>query len=572
MDSAKKYENLSDDMKKFIKEEEFNQLNKICTGELEKIDIVVEKMTKQERKQVHDICKTFQLNSNTLNNAAGEKIIQVNKAFKKTQSRSGIVHGERGRSKEEKFLHFSLYKENIGTTELISQLAHSLRTKDRYFTFAGTKDRRGRTLQRIAVSLVKPETIEKIINRMRCEALIGNYTYHPQGLRMGDLAGNHFEMAIKDINADETVVNEIMMHFKEHGFINYFGMQRFGTSEIPTHKIGLKVLQKDLQGALDLILEPKNTQYPEIKEALEVYAKTKDANKALSGLSNRFRNRIEAKLLNGLSSHHENDKTSALKFIPTSVKQMYGHAYQSYIWNYTVSKRLDKYGTEVLEGDLVQVDGDTKTGGRISVRKLNGDEVGKYNIYDIFIPLPGHESMMPENQTKDFILETLKVDGLDLSDFKNPVRDFDLPGGYRKMLTQGKDVSWELVKHKDVSDDLIHSRLELFQAGDNKDSLRKIGDADGSMTSLLLRMSLDTSCYATMALREIMRVQTDIRSLKYGDEEEKAEELENQDSENTGGDDSIDDAADNSNGVNGEAKRKLEQTGDIHTKKTKIAE
>jgi tRNA(Glu) U13 pseudouridine synthase TruD len=32
-------------------------------------------------------------------------------------------------------------KENIGTTELISQLAHSLRTKDRYFTFAGTKDR-----------------------------------------------------------------------------------------------------------------------------------------------------------------------------------------------------------------------------------------------------------------------------------------------------------------------------------------------------------------------------------------------------------------------------------------------
>merc|ERR1719432_452207 len=177
--------------------------------------------------------------------------------------------------------------------------------------------------------------------------------------------------------------------------------------------------------------------------------------------------------------------------------------------------------------------------------------------------------MMPENQTKDFILETLKVDGLDLSDFKNPVRDFDLPGGYRKMLTQGKDVSWELVKHKDISDDLIHSRLELFQAGDNKDSLRKIGDADGPMTSLLLRMSLDTSCYATMALREIMRVQTDIRSLKYGDEEEKAEELENQDSENTGVDDSLDDAADNSNGVNDEAKRKLEETGDIHTKKDK---
>ena len=27
---------------------------------------------------------------------------------------------------------------------------------------------------------------------------------------------------------------------QEHGFINYFGMQRFGTSEIPTHKVKIR--------------------------------------------------------------------------------------------------------------------------------------------------------------------------------------------------------------------------------------------------------------------------------------------------------------------------------------------
>ena len=57
------------------------------------------------------------------------------------------------------------WQENIGTTELISQLAHSLRTKDKYFSFAGTKDRRARTLQRVAVSLIKPESLESTVGR-----------------------------------------------------------------------------------------------------------------------------------------------------------------------------------------------------------------------------------------------------------------------------------------------------------------------------------------------------------------------------------------------------------------------
>eukprot|EP00088_Acartia_fossae_P027604 TRINITY_DN2834_c0_g1_i1.p1 TRINITY_DN2834_c0_g1~~TRINITY_DN2834_c0_g1_i1.p1 ORF type:complete len:648 (+),score=136.95 TRINITY_DN2834_c0_g1_i1:37-1980(+) len=576
------YEDLSEEVKKLISVQDFQNILKVVKGESDKHDINVEKMSKADRKAIHDICKIFNLESNTQTSSSGEKMIEMKKpsADKKVQNRGGINHGERGRSKAEKFLHFSLYKENMGTSELISQLAHSLRTKDKYFSFAGTKDRRGRTLQRVAVSLIKPESIEKAVARFKTEVAVGNYTYHPQGLRLGDLSGNHFEIAIKDVDTEGTRIDQIMNYFKENGFINYFGMQRFGTSEVPTHQIGLKILKRDLNGAVDLILLPREHQSAELKIALTSYAETKDAESAFKSLPYKMKNRIEAKLLNGIKSHHENDKVNAMKFIPSGVKQMYGHAYQSYIWNSLVSKRIEKYGTQVLEGDLVE-DKSDKTykspGIRINVRKLKASELSDFTIYDIFLPLPGYAITLPDNEMKDFMMEMLKAEDLTLESFRSSIRDYDLPGGYRKILIKAQDVSWEVVKHKSLTDDIIHSKLELSkQTG----PLREIGDAEGGMTSLIVRMSLVSSCYATMALREIMRVHTDVSSMKADVEEES--EKEDQTANGEDSESSIkhqatnqDEKDANQNGEmsqNGDSKRKLEEKegGDEEVKKQKV--
>ena len=42
--------------------------------------------------------------------------------------------------------------------------------------------------------------------------------------------------------------------------------------------------------------------------ALTSYAETNDAEAAFKSLPYKMKNRIEAKLLNGIKSHHENDK------------------------------------------------------------------------------------------------------------------------------------------------------------------------------------------------------------------------------------------------------------------------
>jgi len=575
------YENLEENLKKIISKQDYDKIIQMSKGDLEQFDIVVDNFSKEERKMVHTVCKTFSLNSNTLTNEKNEKIIKLMKCSnKKSSSRGGINHGERGRSKAEKFLHFSLYKENATTSEVISQIAQQIRTKDRYFTFAGSKDRRGRTLQRVAVSLIKSETIEATVKKLRCPAAVGNYSFHPEGLRLGDLSGNNFEVGIKDVEIDCNTLNDTMQYFKEHGFINYFGMQRFGTSEVPTHQIGLNILKKDLQGAIDLILQPRESQYSELKSVLEKYSVDKDAESAFTSLSYKMKGKIEGKLLNGLRKFHNNDKANALKFLPAGVRQMYGHAFQSYVWNLTVSRRVEKYGSCVLEGDLVLSERPVDSGSLIrkNVKKISMEDVKNemYTIYDVVIPLPGHSSVLPNNETKDIMLQILKDDGLEMDDFRNNNRDYDLPGDYRNMITKATDVCWRLVKHDNLNDDIIHSKLEIFQNQENPGNLREIGNVEGGMKSVVMSFSLKSSCYATMALREIMRIQTDVTSMKGEANEVEDDEAVDNESEYSinQSTQSIDQPQDQNGSANGEQngndKRKLEHLDvDNATKKLK---
>jgi tRNA pseudouridine13 synthase len=59
------------------------------------------------------------------------------------------------------------------------------------------------------------------------------------GLKLGDLKGNRFTIVLRQVSADDEHLKTAIESLNTHGFINYYGLQRFGTSDIPTHKIGL---------------------------------------------------------------------------------------------------------------------------------------------------------------------------------------------------------------------------------------------------------------------------------------------------------------------------------------------
>lgn len=103
--------------------------------------------------------------------------------------------------------------------------------------------------------------------------------------------------------------------------------------------------------AIELILKPRPEKDKELEEARKIYAETKDAHAAYAKLKRI--DKIEARLLKGLQISGDKNPLGVLDSIPRNIRLMYIHAYQSFVWNHVVSRRMKQFGTNVVVGDLV---------------------------------------------------------------------------------------------------------------------------------------------------------------------------------------------------------------------------
>lgn len=507
------YTNLTDKQRILVSEEEFFAVKALMTSDSDTspVRINVTDVDKDGRKEIHSIIKRFpKIDSNT-SEVDGVKFIEARLKGNKSQSSGG---GRRDWPRERpKHLHFSLYKENMETAEAIGHLANKCRSMEKYFGFAGTKDRRGRTVQRVSVSMVSAQQIlgaAKHIHKIE----VGSFGYNKTELRLGDLSGNRFELVVRNVETSRDYLEPVMRSLSERGFINYFGTQRFGTQGVSTHSVGKELIMGRYSEAVDLILKPRDSESNEaFKKCRQVWSEERDASKALQILkSNRKDRTVEGKLLYGLSRSHKNDVVGALENLPRPQRLLYCHAYQSYIWNKVVSRRIKTHGLKVLKGDLVFK---KKDADQVSESKEDSVETVEnetnYSIHDVLIPIPGTKVKFPDNEVKTWFEEFLAEDDMNLESFDSSVKDYRLPGDYRAMIVLPGDVTWSLVGHDDPVQDLILSDKDALE---NKVSAEVTEDKkQGKYKSLILKISLPSSSYATMALREVMKVGTDRESM-----------------------------------------------------------
>lgn len=66
---------------------------------------------------------------------------------------------------------------------------------------------------------------------------------------------------------DSDTLSQAMDTLRSRGFLNYFGMQRFGNSLLGTHMVGLALLRSDWALATNLILRNRPGEVQEIEMA-----------------------------------------------------------------------------------------------------------------------------------------------------------------------------------------------------------------------------------------------------------------------------------------------------------------
>ena len=137
------------------------------------------------------------------------------------------------------------------------------------FGICGNKDKRGITTQTVTISRGNPEMLIKATRSKDWDQKIklGSFERVFSGLKLGMLKGNRFSVAlryIKDDIPDSTIAQNIK-NVETHGFINYFGMQRFGSYSVRTHEIGKEILNQKWKEVCRLILAQYAEYIPDQK-------------------------------------------------------------------------------------------------------------------------------------------------------------------------------------------------------------------------------------------------------------------------------------------------------------------
>lgn len=125
--------------------------------------------------------------------------------------------------------HIFLHIEKIGeNTEYVArQLARHAGVRQRDVSYAGLKDRHGRTRQWFSVWL--PGKDDPDWSGIETDQLrILQTIRHARKLKRGILAGNRFTLLIRNWTGDRDLAEEQLRQIKAQGFPNYFGPQRFG--------------------------------------------------------------------------------------------------------------------------------------------------------------------------------------------------------------------------------------------------------------------------------------------------------------------------------------------------------
>lgn len=393
--------------------------------------------------------------------------------------------------KNKKYLMVEVTKENWDTNHFLKAYSAALGISHKRITYAGTKDKRAVTVQKMSLYDVTKEAVGDVHLKDVSVRVLGR-TQQPIGL--GDLVGNEFKIVVRNIDLPESEVQAIVEQttaeiLKAGGVPNFFGIQRFGAKRPVTHRVGADILGGDLEKALmRYISEVYPNEPEETKKARRYIAETGDFKGGVLKMPAHLGH--EKALLNHLIAH-PGDFKGAFMILPKNLYTLFIHAYQSQLFNKIICERL-KAGlllNKAVVGDIVCYRSKENTPDPNRLEKVDEDNIDGINALlkrkraFVTAPLFGSDTPLADGIPGEIERRLIEETGFTAEHFKSPAFPEVASRGLRKEILLEVEPS-ALVE----PDDLFENK-----------------------TKVTLEFKLPKGSYATTVLREYMK--TDPRNM-----------------------------------------------------------
>ncbi|CAD6494531.1 MAG: putative tRNA pseudouridine synthase D [Candidatus Argoarchaeum ethanivorans] len=407
----------------------------------------------------------------------------------KSQIDDFVVEEISNREEEEesgKYLILEVEKRNWDTYKLIRDLSRILKVSRNRFGWAGTKDKRASTRQKISIWDMEEEEINRIRLTDVSLRVLGRSN---KKISLGDLYANKFRITVRKIphTIDETI-NRIEKIEKElvevGGAPNFFGVQRFGEIRPITHLVGRAIIEGNFEQAVMIYLAKVYAgESEESQEARKCLAETHDFNRCIKLYPKKLSH--ELAMLHHLAKN-PTDYLGALAKLSENLQRMFVHAYQSYLFNLTLSRRIKQQIplNTATPGDIVCFKNavglpDTRRIQKVTDQNIEGmNNLIKRGRAFITAPLFGYETHLSTGIPGEIEQQVIEEQSIKLKDFN--VRDAT------KYASKGL------------------RREVLIQA--NRTYNVTLDELNSDYCKLIVDFTLQKGSYATTLLREYMKI------------------------------------------------------------------
>ena len=381
---------------------------------------------------------------------------------------------------------FNLTKINKDTFEAIRLISKALGVPPKSIGYAGLKDKRAITVQ---MASIRGNYVEKLKNLKLGKIFIRNIYPSKNSVKLGYNWGNHFVITlrnIKNIHDQEKKIEELFSYLSNHGFPNYYGLQRFGTFRPNSHIIGRFILEGQFKKAYEeFVIKDYPTELPQSQKVRAELAKTGDLDKALNSFPKALN--YERTMIKYLLDN-PGDYEGTINHLPKYLIKLLISSFQSYLFNKMVSLRAhqEKFLHKLVKGDVFSIL-EEENGNTTQIKHTYGglydeylQEARKLNRAKIIIPLVGYNTDLNDfPYMKTLFLEIIKNDHISLNLFKNKLLEmYEFKGSFRPIIV--KPVGLKILEY--VKDDFFPNRYKMK-----------------------IEFSLQKGSYATLLLREIVK-------------------------------------------------------------------